>query len=175
MVAFPLLIVFGSLFASADVVFRDLVTQVFAVDFHALLSHTFLITVFATLAAGYFRGALLRRGSSREEESAFSIGLVPVATALGLVDTLFLIFVVIQLRYMFGGAQLIATSTGLTYAEYARRGWRMFPSIGRVYVDTRARTDLGWTPRHDFRTVLDSLKSGEDPRSPLARTIGVKG
>ena len=122
-VAFPLLIVFGSLFASADVVFRDLVTQVFAVDFHALLSHTFLITVFATLAAGYFRGALLRRGSSREEESGFSIGLVPVATALGLVDALFLVFVVIQLRYLFGGAQLIATTTGLTYAEYARRGF----------------------------------------------------
>ena len=60
-------------------------------------------------------------------------------------------------------------------AEYARRGWRMFPSIGRVYVNARARADLGWTPRHDFRTVLDALKSGEDPRSPLARAIGMKG
>ena len=60
-------------------------------------------------------------------------------------------------------------------AEYARRGWRMFPSVGRVYVNARARADLGWTPRHDFRSVLDALKSGEDPRSPLARAIGVKG
>jgi UDP-glucose 4-epimerase len=60
-------------------------------------------------------------------------------------------------------------------AEYARLGWRMFPSIGRVYVNARARADLGWTPRHDFRTVLDALKSGEDPRSPLARAIGMKG
>jgi UDP-glucose 4-epimerase len=60
-------------------------------------------------------------------------------------------------------------------AEYARRGWRMFPSIGRVYVNARARADLGWTPRHDFRTLLDALKSGEDPRSPLARVIGTKG
>jgi UDP-glucose 4-epimerase len=59
--------------------------------------------------------------------------------------------------------------------EYARRGWRMFPSIGRVYVNARARADLGWTPRHDFRSVLDALKSGEDPRSPLARAIGAKG
>jgi UDP-glucose 4-epimerase len=60
-------------------------------------------------------------------------------------------------------------------AEYARRGWRMFPSIGRVYVNARARADLDWTPRHDFRSVLDALTSDEDPRSPLARAVGVKG
>jgi nucleoside-diphosphate-sugar epimerase len=60
-------------------------------------------------------------------------------------------------------------------AEYARRGWRMFPSIGRVYVNARARAGLGWAPRYDFRSVLDALKSGEDPRSPLARAIGMKG
>jgi UDP-glucose 4-epimerase len=60
-------------------------------------------------------------------------------------------------------------------AEYARRGWRMFPAVGRVYVNARARAALGWTPRHDFRSVLGALKSGEDPRSPLARAIGMKG
>jgi len=60
-------------------------------------------------------------------------------------------------------------------AEYARRGWRMFPAIGRVYVNARARADLGWSPRYDFRAVLDALAAGEDPRSPLARAIGAKG
>jgi nucleoside-diphosphate-sugar epimerase len=60
-------------------------------------------------------------------------------------------------------------------AEYARRGWRMFPSIGRVYVNARARADLGWSPRYDFGTVLDALAAGQDPRSPLARAVGAKG
>jgi UDP-glucose 4-epimerase len=60
-------------------------------------------------------------------------------------------------------------------AEYARRGWRMFPSIGRVYVNARARADLGWTPRYDFRGYLDALIAGQDPRSPLAQAIGAKG
>lgn len=60
-------------------------------------------------------------------------------------------------------------------AEYARRGWRMFPRIGRVYSNERALTELGWRPRHDFRTVLDALKRGVDPRSALARAIGAKG
>lgn len=59
--------------------------------------------------------------------------------------------------------------------EYARRGWRMFPSIGRVYVNARARAGLGWSPRYDFRAVLDALKAGQDPRSPLAQAIGTKG
>jgi len=60
-------------------------------------------------------------------------------------------------------------------AEYARRGWRMFPRIDRVYVNERARADLGWAPAYDFRRVLDLLKAGEDARSPLARAVGAKG
>lgn len=59
--------------------------------------------------------------------------------------------------------------------EYARRGWKMFPSIERVYVNERARKELDWQPRYDFRSVLDNLKAGEDPRSPLASVIGAKG
>jgi len=59
--------------------------------------------------------------------------------------------------------------------EYARRGWKMFPSIDRVYVNARARRNLGWRPRYDFRHVLDRLKAGDDPRSELARAIGAKG
>ncbi len=60
-------------------------------------------------------------------------------------------------------------------AEYARRGWRMFPRIDRVYVSDRARAALGWQPRYGFRRVLDDLKAGRDPRSPLARAVGAKG
>ncbi len=60
-------------------------------------------------------------------------------------------------------------------AVYAERGWTMFPRIERVYVNARARRDLGWSPRHDFRRALDRLAAGEDPRSELAREIGAKG
>jgi nucleoside-diphosphate-sugar epimerase len=60
-------------------------------------------------------------------------------------------------------------------AEYARRGWRMFPSIDRVYVNERARKELGWQPRYDFHYVLDRLRAGADFRSPLARAVGAKG
>jgi len=37
------------------------------------------------------------------------------------------------------------------YVEvYARLGWKMFPHIDRVYVNDRARAQLGWRPRYDF-------------------------
>jgi UDP-glucose 4-epimerase len=58
---------------------------------------------------------------------------------------------------------------------YATRGWRMFPSIERVYVNHKAREELGWRPRHDFGQVLERLRAGDDHRSPLAREIGAKG
>jgi nucleoside-diphosphate-sugar epimerase len=58
---------------------------------------------------------------------------------------------------------------------YDRLGWTMTPSIERVYVNARARHDLGWSPRHDFRHALDRLAAGEDPRSELALAVGAKG
>jgi len=59
--------------------------------------------------------------------------------------------------------------------EYERRGWKMFPSIGRVYVNERARKELQWNPRYSFSQVLDRLRAGDDLRSPLAQIIGSKG
>jgi UDP-glucose 4-epimerase len=58
---------------------------------------------------------------------------------------------------------------------YRERGWRMFPSIERVYVNARAREELGWEPRWDFRRALELVAGGEDPRSELALAVGAKG
>jgi UDP-glucose 4-epimerase len=58
---------------------------------------------------------------------------------------------------------------------YARRGWSMFPGIDRVYVNERARRELGWRPRYDFAHMIDLVRAGEAPRSPLARAVGSKG
>jgi UDP-glucose 4-epimerase len=60
-------------------------------------------------------------------------------------------------------------------AEYHRRQWKMFPSIDRVYVNERARNELGWVPRHDFDSIIDRLKRDEDVSSPLAQLVGSKG
>lgn len=59
--------------------------------------------------------------------------------------------------------------------EYARRGWKMFPGITRVYVNQRARTELGWKPLYDFAHVVKLLKAEQDFRSSLAQLIRSKG
>jgi UDP-glucose 4-epimerase len=62
------------------------------------------------------------------------------------------------------------------FAEvYSRRGWRMFPSIDRVYVNALARQELDWRPRHDFVSVLKRLAAGGELESDLARAVGAKG
>jgi nucleoside-diphosphate-sugar epimerase len=58
---------------------------------------------------------------------------------------------------------------------YRQRGWRMLPGIDRVYVNHRARQELAWQPRFDFRHILDRLRCGDDVFSPLARAVGSKG
>lgn len=59
---------------------------------------------------------------------------------------------------------------------YAQRGWQMFPQIDRVYVNARARAELGWQPRYDFAKLLTMLANGQtDLRSPLAQAVGIKG
>jgi UDP-glucose 4-epimerase len=60
-------------------------------------------------------------------------------------------------------------------SEFARRGWKMFATIDRVYVNDRARKEMGWQPKYDFARMLERLKYNDDLRSPMARLIGTKG
>ena len=63
----------------------------------------------------------------------------------------------------------------LTREVYGERGWRLPDGIGRIYVNTAARRDLGWEPRFTFGSVLERLAAGLDPRSELALAVGAKG
>lgn len=56
---------------------------------------------------------------------------------------------------------------------YAGRSWSMFPGIDRVYVNARARNELGWRPRYDFAHAIELLLQDKDycsrSREPWAR------
>jgi hypothetical protein len=47
-------------------------------------------------------------------------------------NLLFLTFLIVQSRYIFGGDELIAARTGLTYAEYARQGFFQLVVVGAL-------------------------------------------
>ncbi|MBN8662494.1 MAG: DUF4173 domain-containing protein [Candidatus Obscuribacter phosphatis] len=67
-----------------------------------------------------------RRSNSQDLTPAttgIKIALPEMATALTLLNLLFGAFVCVQIKYLFGGAHLVQITSGLTFAEYARRGF----------------------------------------------------
>ena len=134
-IAAPLVAVFGALFISADAVFAKLVANALRFDFQWLASHILLFSILAWLSTGYLRGFLtgtdlppLRVLLRDSAPFAFApkrptLGITEVATALAALDLLFLLFVLVQFRYLFGGHTLVLVTPGLTYADYARRGF----------------------------------------------------
>lgn len=123
LIAAPLLAVFAALFASADQVFSNVLQNVFSFDAEKILQHIFLLCFWGALTAGLLRWGLIGRPIVGPRIEYLPSSVTPFAVALGLLDALFLLFVVVQLRYFFGGAALVEQTGGLTYAEYARRGF----------------------------------------------------
>ena len=125
LIALPLVLVFGALFMSADATFEGLVTSV-NIDLPTLIGHVALTGVCATFAAGALRGASFGDASVAamgERLSSPGLRYATAATVLAALDLLFVVFVALQARWLFGGAEVIQTTTGLTVAEYARRGF----------------------------------------------------
>jgi UDP-glucose 4-epimerase len=60
-------------------------------------------------------------------------------------------------------------------AVYDALGWRLPDSLDRVYVNARAREELGWRPHWDFAHALEQLAAGRPARSELAGRVGAKG
>jgi UDP-glucose 4-epimerase len=58
---------------------------------------------------------------------------------------------------------------------YAAKGWKMLPTLDRVYINDSARTLLGWAPQYDFQRVIRDVAAGVDPRSKVAQRVGSKG
>ena len=123
-IAVPLLLLFGALFAAADAVFQDLISGLFDFDLPDLAGHLLLAAFFAWVSAGLLRLALVGGElPAPTRPASLRLGIVELGVSLGLLNCLFLLFVAVQARYLFGGEGRVVLSTGLTYAEYARRGF----------------------------------------------------
>ena len=135
-IATPLVAVFGALFMSADAVFAELVANVLRFDLERMASHIVLFSVLAWLSMGYVRGFLTGTAlppvaeaePGRDSQGAPgpgwpALGITEISTVLAALDLLFLLFVLLQFRYLFGGDALVQVTPDLSYAEYARRGF----------------------------------------------------
>jgi hypothetical protein len=55
--------------------------------------------------------------------NVFTLGAIEVSIVLGLINLLFLSFVIVQIPYLFGGFELVQNTPDFKLAEYARRGF----------------------------------------------------
>jgi hypothetical protein len=151
-IALPLLILFGGLLVSADAAFENMVGDLFLANYDETLGHIFLVLALMWITGGFLRGLLLGREVQTKDGRAVLIstaqvennlaeplsagnvqqifkaepvrlGIVEIGIALGLLNLLFFTFVMVQLRYFFGDADLVQGSDGLTFAGYYRRGF----------------------------------------------------
>lgn len=166
LIAIPLLLLFGGLFASADPVFARLLGDLISIDAELVASHLVIGGIIAWLVGGFLRASVLATGrtnwSARLPDGA--LGLTEVSVALGSLVLLFAAFVGVQLRYFFGGDALVQATAGMGYAEYARRGFFELVTVAALMLpvllsaNALLRRD---TPRADtvYRVLSTTLLS----------------
>lgn len=156
--ALPPLILFGALFMSADAVFGRFIKDLVRIDLEQLMSYLAPISLLAWISAGFLQGLLIRRSTEPAELPVPVInrfGPLELGVALGLVNALFALFIVFQVRYLFGGSQLVEVTPGLTYAEYARHGFFELVAVAALALPMLLVGDwlLGENSRAGFRRL----------------------
>lgn len=123
-IALPLLFIFGVLFSSADAVFADWVHRMFRFDIAPTTPWRILRTgIFTALIASFFYVVTSEEHSVMGAvRSIRKLDSTIIASILGVINVFFLVFVVIQITYLFGGRNFVLENH-LTFAEYARRGF----------------------------------------------------
>lgn len=153
LIALPILGLLSALLSSADPVFERSLQDLFAsFDLEKLSEYLFrlvLISIGGYLVAGAYLHSLLK---SREEKLSAGdsfilqpfLGWVEASTILTSVNLLFGLFVIIQIRYFFGGSANIHID-GYTYSEYARRGFGELVAV--TVVSLLLFLSLSWVTR----------------------------
>jgi hypothetical protein len=124
LIAAPILAVFTLLLAQADPVFGSFF-DFLKLDLDVVLSHVLIAGFFAWVVAGWLRRSLLAPpgADSPAIPVPLSLGATDLTLALGGLNLLFAVFVAVQIGWLYGGEALVLRTTGLSYAEYARRGF----------------------------------------------------
>jgi hypothetical protein len=151
LMALPALFVLAALLMSADPVFERVLRDSVRVDIDWLLEHLLFAAFIAWITAGFLRAFLVPDHAAiaprRLARPALSTGEVLVA--LWILNLLFLAFMAVQLRYLFGGASLVAVTAGLSYAEYARRGFFELVAVAALVVPILLLADWAASPPTD--------------------------
>jgi hypothetical protein len=141
-----LVLVFGALLR-ADPLFASFVALP-SVDVEPILEHAVAIGFLTWTVGGWARGALVARTDSNgpPDELPFGLGLLDITAALGSLTVLFTAFLATQLGWLFGGEQFLQERTGLTAAEYARKGFFQMVWVALLVVGVLLATRAALRP-----------------------------
>jgi hypothetical protein len=124
LLALPLVMVFAMLFASADARFGSYMSSLTRVFSFTAMEHMLSICFLSVLALALLAQKVHRPAASRITlPDRLTLGREETLVIMGSLSVLFLIFVILQAGYLFGGRELIQQTSGLSLAEYARRGF----------------------------------------------------
>lgn len=165
MLTIPVLLVFGLLLSSADMVFGDLMSDVagFLLPDNSgiLVTQGFITVIFAWLSVIVLWAVPLetRHFPAKSEEKskpAFQLSMIESSMVLTSANVMFLIFVLIQARYLFGGDANI-TAQGYTYSQYAVRGFYELVAVSVMTVGLILTLDIFTHRKRDREYTFRSL------------------
>ncbi|MBV1853331.1 DUF4153 domain-containing protein [Catellatospora tritici] len=160
LVTVVLLVVFGALFASADASFAKLLGDLLPeLNGRTIARGLIYTTIGGLVTAGAIFTVLAPPDlSGMERTSPRRIGRIELALPLGGLVLLFAAFVALQVRNFFGDSEYIRKTTGLTYSQYAVRGFGQLLVVTLLTLVVIGLVSR-WAPKETSsdRTLLRSL------------------
>ena len=158
--SFGLLVLFGTLFLSADVAFAQFAQGLVPEWDPGLIPARVVVFLFTLAAAGGY--VVIARRGPVALPNAFSLHRsTPARTEwvlpLVVMNALFLAFVLVQLSVLFGGHTYVLETADVTYAAYARSGFFQLLVVGALTLAVIA-TSVAWVrPEGLDRSVMRLL------------------
>lgn len=160
-ITLALLVVFGTLFMSADAAFARWANEILLPDVRVDMTFA---RIFSFSIVALFTGALILTGpgavtstgevgsgSAAVPDEGHRRSISEWALPIAALDVLFASFVAVQLTVLFGGRHHVELTPGLTYAEYARQGFFQLLAVAALVLAVVAVTLWVVQPR-DART-----------------------
>lgn len=164
LLAAPVLLIFTLLLAAADTIFKQTVQNTLSLDIFMHLfdwtGHAIFMVTAAWLVTGGLAYSVWRHGRDDQSQfeatlqrlpTVFSLGYIEMMTLLITINALFFVFVLIQFRYLFGGAEYLQIEA-FSYAEYARQGF--FELLAVSVLSITMILGLNWLTRRESKRQI---------------------
>ena len=165
-IALPLLLIFTLLLSSGDLVFRDLMSNLFSLQF---IKDFILIVIWFAIFFWFLFGALYYSLVKKSNEHIIKSEkqilkqrfFIETVTIFVLIGSLFLFYNILQITYLFGGERLLQNGE-YSYAEYAKKGF-----FELIIVVSIALSLIG--------ILLNLAKSKTFIQNIILRSLGIAG